>query len=87
MGQAAEEQLTRDIEARRAELSRDNDALTDKVSPAQIMERRKEATHSRFRSMRDKVMAVRRTPGTASATRCRTPPAPSPAPPPPPRTP
>jgi gas vesicle protein len=63
MGQAAEEQLTRDIEARRAELSRDIDALTDKVSPAQIMERRKEATRSRFRSMRDTVM------GSAQDTR------------------
>lgn len=56
MGQAAEEQLTRDIERRRAELSRDLDALTDKVSPTQIVERRKQATRSRFRSMRDKVM-------------------------------
>ena len=58
MGQAAEEQLTRDIEARRAELSRDLDALTDKVSPSQIVERRKEATRSKFRSMRDKVMGT-----------------------------
>ena len=56
MGQAAEEQLTRDIENRRAELSRDIDALTDKVSPAQMVERRKAATRSRFSSMRDKVM-------------------------------
>ncbi len=58
MGQAAEEQLTRDIEARRAELSRDLDALTDKVSPSQIMERRKQATRSRFRSVRDRVMGT-----------------------------
>ena len=63
MGQAAEEQLTRDIEARRAELSRDLDTLTDKVSPSQIVERRKEATRSRFRGMRDKVM------GSAQDTR------------------
>jgi hypothetical protein len=56
MGQAAEEQLTRDIEARRAELSRDIDALTDRVSPAHMVERRKAATRSRFRSVRDKVM-------------------------------
>lgn len=56
MGQATEEQLTRDIEARRAELSRDLDALTDKVSPAQMVERRKQATRSRFRSMRERVM-------------------------------
>ncbi len=56
MGQATEEQLTRDIEARRAELSRDLDALTDKVSPAQMVERRKAATRTRFRSMRNRVM-------------------------------
>jgi hypothetical protein len=56
MGQAAEEQLNRDIEHRRAELSRDLDALTDRVSPAHIVERRKRATRSRLRSMRDKVM-------------------------------
>jgi hypothetical protein len=56
MGQAAEEQLTRDIDTRRAELSRDIDALTDRVSPAQVVERRKAATRSRVRSMRDKVM-------------------------------
>jgi hypothetical protein len=56
MGQAAEEQLTKDIDTRRAELSRDIDALTDKVSPAQVVERRKAATRSRLRSMRDKVM-------------------------------
>jgi len=57
MGQGAEEQqLTSEIAASRAELSRDLDALTDKVSPAQMVERRKEATRSRFRSMRDRVM-------------------------------
>jgi hypothetical protein len=69
MGQAAEEQLTRDIEARRAELSRDIDALTDKVSPAQMVERRKAATRSRFRSVRDRVMgsAHDSTQGMASA--------------------
>lgn len=63
MGQGSEEQLTRDIEARRAELSRDLDALTDKVSPAQMVERRKAATRTKFRSMRDRVM------GSAHGTR------------------
>lgn len=58
MGQATEEQLTRDIDARRADLSRDLDALTDKVSPTQIVERRKAATRSKFRSLRDKVMGT-----------------------------
>ncbi len=57
MGQRAEEQqLTSEIAASRAELSRDLDALTDKVSPAQMVERRKEATRSRFRSMKERVM-------------------------------
>lgn len=57
MGQGAEEQqLSREIAASRAELSRDLDALTDRVSPAQMVERRKEATRTRFRSMRDRVM-------------------------------
>lgn len=63
MGQGTEEQLTRDIEARRAELSRDLDALTDKVSPAQMVERRKQATKSRLHGMKDKVM------GSAQDTR------------------
>ena len=58
MGQGTEEQLTQDIEARRAELSRDLDALTDKVSPAQMVERRKEATRSKARSIRDQVMGT-----------------------------
>ena len=63
MGQGTEEQLTRNIEGTREDLSRDLDALTDKISPSQIMERRKEATKSRFRSVRDKVM------GSAESTR------------------
>lgn len=63
MGQGTEEQLTRDIEARRADLSRDLDALTDKVSPSQIVERRKEATRSKMRSVKDRIM------GSADSTR------------------
>ncbi len=63
MGEATEEQLTRDIEHRRAELSRDLDALTDKISPSQIVERRKEAARGKLRGVRDKVM------GTAQDTR------------------
>jgi ElaB/YqjD/DUF883 family membrane-anchored ribosome-binding protein len=56
MGQGPEDQLTREIAGTRQDLSRDLDALTDKVSPSQIMERRKEATRSRLRSMRERVM-------------------------------
>lgn len=63
MGQGPEEQLTREIADTRQDLSRDLDALTDKVSPSQIMERRKEATRSRLRSMRERVM------GSAESTR------------------
>jgi gas vesicle protein len=63
MGQAAEERLSADIAGTRQELGRDLDALGDRVSPSQMMHRRKEATRSRMRSMRDKVM------GTAHDTR------------------
>jgi gas vesicle protein len=45
-----------DIEATRSNLSRDIDELTDKVSPARVVERRKEATKSRIGSVRDKLM-------------------------------
>jgi gas vesicle protein len=47
-----------DIEATRASLSRDIDELTDKVSPARVVERRKEAAKSRFSGIRDKVMGA-----------------------------
>jgi gas vesicle protein len=63
MGQAAEERLSADIAGTRQELGRDVDALGDRVSPSQMMHRRKEATRSRLRSMREKVM------GTAHDTR------------------
>jgi hypothetical protein len=56
MGQASEERLSSDIAGTRQELGRDLDALGDRVSPSQMMHRRKEATRSRMRSMRDKVM-------------------------------
>ena len=52
----------RDIEATRAELTRDIDELTDKVSPQRVIERRKEAVRGRFGSVREKVM------GAASST-------------------
>jgi gas vesicle protein len=63
MGQAAEERLSSDIAGTRQELGRDLDALGQRVSPSQMMQRRKEATRGRLRSMRDKVM------GTAHDTR------------------
>ena len=65
MGQNTEELTTtpRDIEATRADLSRNIDELTDKVSPQRVIERRKEAARGRIGSVRDKVM------GTASQAR------------------
>ena len=63
MGQDTEE-LTptpADIEATRSNLTRDIDELTDKVSPARVMDRRKQAVKGRVGSVRDKVM------GSASA--------------------
>lgn len=47
-----------DIEATRASLSRDIDELTDKVSPARVVDRRKEAARSRLASVRHKVMGA-----------------------------
>jgi ElaB/YqjD/DUF883 family membrane-anchored ribosome-binding protein len=58
MGQNTEE-LTptpADIEATRSNLTRDIDELTDKVSPARVMDRRKQAAKGRIGSVRDKVM-------------------------------
>jgi gas vesicle protein len=56
MGQVSEEQLTNDIEGTRQDLSRNLDALNDKVNPSRVIERRKEATRSRIVGMKDKVM-------------------------------
>jgi gas vesicle protein len=47
-----------DIEATRASLSRDIDELTDKVSPARVVDRRKEAAKDRLGAVRDKVMGA-----------------------------
>lgn len=55
MGQNTEE-LTRDIEQTRQNLSQDVDELTDKVSPGRIAQRRKEAATSKLRSLKDSVM-------------------------------
>jgi hypothetical protein len=56
MGQAAEEQLTTGIAGTRENLSRDVDALYDKVSPGRMVERRKEAVRGRLSSFKDSVM-------------------------------
>lgn len=56
MGQAAEERMTTEIDQTRRDLSRDVDALYDKVSPARVVERRKAAVRGRVSSLRDSVM-------------------------------
>jgi ElaB/YqjD/DUF883 family membrane-anchored ribosome-binding protein len=64
MAQSPEE-LNQDIASTRERLSRDVDELSDRVSPARIVERRKEAARSRIGSIRDAVM------GTAEDVRDR----------------
>jgi hypothetical protein len=59
MGQSAEE-LRRDIERTRGELTGTVDAIGDRVSPGRIVERRTNRARQGFRSMREAVM------GTAS---------------------
>lgn len=55
MGQSTEE-LSSEIAGTRQRMSADIDALQDRVSPAAIVDRRKEAARSRVASWRDKVM-------------------------------
>ncbi len=50
------EQLRRDIEATRRELTADVDALTEKVSPARVVERRVERTKSAVSNIKERVM-------------------------------
>jgi ElaB/YqjD/DUF883 family membrane-anchored ribosome-binding protein len=60
MGQNAEELSTTpaDIEATRADLSRNIDELSDKVSPQRVVERRKQAARDSLSSVRSKIMGV-----------------------------
>jgi len=55
MGQSTEELNTEIVETRQS-MAANVDALQDRVSPAAIVERRKEAARGRVRSARDKVM-------------------------------
>jgi ElaB/YqjD/DUF883 family membrane-anchored ribosome-binding protein len=57
MGQGTEE-LNTEIEGTREDLSRNLDALTDKVSPQRIVDRRKEAARGKMRGIKDKVMGT-----------------------------
>lgn len=56
MGQAAEERMTTEIDRTRQSLSRDVDALYDKVSPGRVVQRRKAAVQGRVSSMKEAVM-------------------------------
>lgn len=60
------EQLRRDIEQTRRELTYDADALTEKVSPGRIVDRRVTKAKGAFGNVRDKVM------GSASNTASNT---------------
>ena len=52
------QRLTRDIEATRGDLTRDLDALTDRVSPGRVVERRVERTKSGAGRLKDRVMGT-----------------------------
>jgi gas vesicle protein len=56
-----------DIEATRADLSRNLDELSDKVSPQRVVQRRKDAARQSLTSVKDKVM------GSAQDIKSRTP--------------
>jgi ElaB/YqjD/DUF883 family membrane-anchored ribosome-binding protein len=64
MGQSTD-QLTRDIEATRQNLTHDVDELADKVSPSRMAHRRKAAATSKLRSVRDSVMGSAQDSGQA----------------------
>jgi hypothetical protein len=52
------EDIKRDIEATRAELSRDVDLLSEKVSPSRVLERRVDRAKEAVGGVKDKVMGV-----------------------------
>lgn len=56
MGQRTEEQLTTDIEHTREDLSRNLDALNDRVNPGRMVDRRRQAARNKIGAMRNKVM-------------------------------
>lgn len=85
MGSAAEERMTagaaataptsseipQEIERTRADLSRDVDALYDKVAPGRVLGRRKDAVRGRLSSMRDTVMGTAGSAGGAAGSAAR----------------
>jgi len=50
------QQLTSDIEVTRSDLTRDLDALADRVSPGRVVERRVEKTKTRAVGLKDRIM-------------------------------
>jgi gas vesicle protein len=52
------EEIRRDIEATRAELGQDVDALADKVTPAKIVDRQVDKVKSAFGDVKERVMGV-----------------------------
>ena len=66
------EDIKRDIEATREELSRDVDALHDKVSPARVLERRVDTAKGAIGGVKDKVMGTSHLPRPARPHRRRT---------------
>jgi hypothetical protein len=66
MGQSTEE-LNTDIESTREDLSRNLDALNDRVSPSRVIQRRKDAAKGRLANVKDKVMGQARS-GASSAS-------------------
>lgn len=63
------QELTRDIEVTRSDLTRNLDALTDKVSPGRVVERRVQRTKGGAARLKDRVMGTASTvKGSASGT-------------------
>jgi hypothetical protein len=60
------EEIRRDIEATRRELSRDVDAFTEKVSPARVAQRRVDRARGAVTNVKEKVMGVHSTDSTSS---------------------
>ncbi len=70
MGQTPEE-LKREIEQTRRELSYDVDALNEKVSPSRIVSRKMDSTRSTVASVRERIMGTAST-GTSSLSSAKT---------------
>jgi len=66
MGQEPD-QLKQDIEATRAELGRDVDALADKVSPKRVVSRRVDAARGAVSGVKEKVMGTASSAGSSTS--------------------